>query len=77
VKQEMHLKEVTMVKKHQILVNGQNLEEEEFATEVEGYLGAFAMTNLFFVDNLKSRQQQKKSNDSPIAKSNKEYREKY
>jgi hypothetical protein len=59
VKQEMHLKEGTMVKKHKILVDGQNLEEEYFATEVVGSLGAFATTNLFLVDNLKARLQQK------------------
>jgi peptidoglycan hydrolase CwlO-like protein len=59
VKQEMHLKEGTMVKKHRVLVDGQNLEEEDFATEVAGSLGAFAMTNLFSVDNLKARLKQK------------------
>jgi hypothetical protein len=59
VKQEMHLKEGTMVKKHRILVDGQNLEEEDFAMEVAGSLGDFSMTNLFSVDNLKSRLQQK------------------
>jgi hypothetical protein len=53
VKQEMHPKEVTMVKKHRILLDRQNLEEEDFATEVEGSLGAFVTTNLFSVDNLK------------------------
>jgi hypothetical protein len=59
VKQEMHLKEGTMVKKHRVLVDGQNLEDEDFATEVAGSLGAFAMTNLFSVDNLKARLKQR------------------
>jgi hypothetical protein len=59
VKQEMHLKEGTLVKKHKILVDGQNLEEEDFSTEVAGSLGVFATTNLFSVDNLKARLKQR------------------
>jgi hypothetical protein len=59
VKQEMHLKEGTMVKKHRVLLDGQNLEDEDFATEVAGSLGDFAMTNLFSVDNLKVRLRQR------------------
>ena len=55
VKQEMHLKEGTMVKKHRVLLDGKNLEDEYFATEVACSLGAFSMTNLFSVDNLKVR----------------------
>jgi hypothetical protein len=59
VKQEMHLKGETMVKKHRVLVDGQNLEEEDFATEVAGSMGALATTNLFTVDNLKTRLKQR------------------
>jgi hypothetical protein len=44
-----------MVKKHRVLVDRQNLEDEYFATEVAIPLGAFATTNLFSVDNLKER----------------------
>jgi hypothetical protein len=55
VKKEMHLREGAMVKKHRVLVDGENLEEEDFATEVSGSIGALAMTNLFLVDNLKTR----------------------
>jgi hypothetical protein len=44
-----------MVKKHNILLDGQNLEDEDFATEVAGSLGYFATYNLFSVDNLKER----------------------
>jgi hypothetical protein len=47
VKQEMHLKGGTMVKKHRVLVDGQNLEEEDFTTEVAGSMGALATTNFF------------------------------
>jgi hypothetical protein len=55
VKQEMHAKEGTMVKKNRVLLDGQNLEDEDFATEVADTLGAFATTNFFLVDNLKAR----------------------
>jgi len=51
----MHLREGTMVKKHRVLIDGQNLEEEDFTTEVAGSMGALAMTNLFSVDSLKTR----------------------
>ena len=40
-------------------MDGENLEEEDFATEVAGSLGAFATTNLFSVDNLKARLKQR------------------
>jgi hypothetical protein len=59
VKKEMHLKEGTMVKKHRVLIDGQNLEEEDFSTEVAGSMGALATTNLFSVDNMKTRLKQK------------------
>jgi hypothetical protein len=59
VKKEMHMREGAMVKKHRVLLDGKNLEEEDFATEVAGSLGAFAMTNLFSVDNLKERLRQR------------------
>jgi hypothetical protein len=40
-------------------LDGQNLEEEDFATEVAGSLGDFATANLFSVDNLKEKLKQK------------------
>jgi ABC-type phosphate transport system auxiliary subunit len=55
----MHLKEGTLVKNHMILVDGQNLEEEDFAREIAGSLGDFAMTKLFSFDNLKARLKQR------------------
>jgi hypothetical protein len=55
----MHQKEGVTVKKHRVLLDGQNLEEEDFATEVAGSLGAFATTNLFSVDSLKEKLKQK------------------
>jgi hypothetical protein len=44
-----------MVKKNRVLLDGKKLEDEDFATEVAGYLGSFETTNLFLVDNLKER----------------------
>jgi len=59
VKKEMHQKEGATVKKHGLLLDGQNLEDEDFATEVVGSLGAFATSNLFSVNNLKERLKQR------------------
>jgi hypothetical protein len=59
LKQEMHQREGAMVKKHKVLVDGQNLEEEEFATEVAGSMGALETTNMFTVDSMKTRLRQK------------------
>jgi len=55
VKNEMHMREGAMVKKNRVLLDGKNLEEEYFSTEVAGSLGDFAMSNLSSVDNLKER----------------------
>jgi predicted RNase H-like nuclease (RuvC/YqgF family) len=59
VKKEMHQKEGAMVKKHRVLLDGKNLEDEDFAIEVAGSLRSFATTNLFSVDNLKERLKQR------------------
>jgi hypothetical protein len=48
-------KEGAMVKKDRVLLDGKNLEEEDFVAEVAGSLGYFATTNLFLVDNLKEK----------------------
>jgi ABC-type phosphate transport system auxiliary subunit len=50
---------VQLSKKQRVLLDGKNLEEEEFATEVAGSLGSFATTNLFSVDNLKEKLKKK------------------
>jgi hypothetical protein len=55
LKQEMHQREGTMVKRHRVLIDGHNLEEEYFATEVASSMGALATTNLFIVDNMRTR----------------------
>jgi hypothetical protein len=66
VKKEMHIREGEMVKKNRVLLDGQNLEEENFSTEVGGSLGAFEMTNLFSVDNLKERLRQRNQTISQL-----------
>jgi hypothetical protein len=48
-----------MVNKHRVLVDGQNLEEEDFATEVAGSMGSLETTNLFSVDSLETRLKKK------------------
>jgi hypothetical protein len=58
-KREIHLKEGSTVKRHRVLIDGEALEEEDFAEEVAGSLGAFATTNQFSVGNLKERLKQK------------------
>jgi hypothetical protein len=42
----MYMREGGMVKKHRALVDGQNLEEEDFSTEVVGSMGAMETTNI-------------------------------
>jgi hypothetical protein len=59
VKRETHQREGATVKRHKVLFDGQALEEEDFATDVAGSLGAFATTNQFSVGNLKERLKQK------------------
>jgi hypothetical protein len=38
----MYMKEGSMVKKPKVLIDGHNLEEEDFATEIAGSMGAMA-----------------------------------
>jgi hypothetical protein len=59
VKQEMHLREGKMVKKHRVLVDGQNVEEKGFTTKATGSMGALATANSFSIDSLKTRLKQK------------------
>jgi hypothetical protein len=40
LKKEMYMREGNMVKNHRVLVDGQNLEEEDFSTEVAGSMGS-------------------------------------
>jgi hypothetical protein len=55
------MKEGSMVKKHKVLIDGHNLEEEDFATEIAGSMGAMEKTNFFTVGNMRTRI--KKSNN--------------
>ena len=55
VKNKMHQKQGAMIKNHRVLLDGKNLKEEDFATEVAISLGDFSTNNLFSVDNMKER----------------------
>ena len=44
-----------MVKKKEVLIDVQNLEEEYFATEVAGSMGAMETTNFFTVGKIITR----------------------
>jgi hypothetical protein len=61
LKQEMYMKEGSMVKKNKVLIDGHNLEEEDFTTEIAGSMGAMETTNFFTVGNMRMRI--KKSNN--------------
>jgi hypothetical protein len=51
----MHKKEGNRVKKNKVLIDGQNLEEEDFAIEIAGSMGAMATTSFFTVGNMRTR----------------------
>jgi hypothetical protein len=55
LKQEMYMREGGMVNKHRVLVDGKNLEEGCFTTEVAGSMGVLATANLFTVSNMRAR----------------------
>jgi hypothetical protein len=55
LKQEMHKKEGNMVKKHKVLIDRHNLEEEDFATEIAGSMGSMATTNFFTMGKMRTR----------------------
>lgn len=52
------MREGGMVKKLRVLVYGKNLEEEDFTIEVASSMGALATTNLFTVDNMRTKLKQ-------------------
>jgi hypothetical protein len=66
VKKEMHQREGATVKKHRVLLDGHNLEDEDFATEAAGSLGAFATANLFSVNYLRERLKQRNQMTSQL-----------
>jgi hypothetical protein len=59
LRQKMHPRGDRMIKKHKIIINGQNLEEGEFATEIADTMGALTSTNLYSMGNLRTMLQQK------------------
>jgi hypothetical protein len=61
LKQEIYMKEGSMVKNHKVLIDGQNLEEEDFAADIVGSMGAMATAKFFTMGNMRMRI--KKSNN--------------
>ena len=59
LKQELHPVGERMVKKHKIIIDGKNLNEGVFATELEGTMGAIASANMYSVGNLTTMLEQK------------------
>jgi hypothetical protein len=55
MKQEMHMREGGMVKKHRVLIDGQKMEEEDFSTDIAVSMGDMAMENFFTMENMKTR----------------------
>jgi hypothetical protein len=55
----MHPRGDMMIKKHKIIVDGQKLEEGEFATKIPSTMGALASTNLYSMSKLRTMLQQK------------------
>jgi hypothetical protein len=74
VKREMHQRAGATVKRHRVLIDGEALEEVEFAEEVAGSLGAYATTNQFSVGTLKERTEAKRPANKSITKPNKDCR---
>ena len=44
-----------MVKKNKVLIDKQNLEEEDFTTEIAGSMGAMETPNFFIVGKMRTR----------------------
>jgi hypothetical protein len=55
VSQELNMREMGMVNKHRVLIDGQKLEEEDFATEVASSMGAMETTNIFTMESMRRR----------------------
>jgi hypothetical protein len=59
MKQELYQEVGTTSKKFKILTDARAMKKEEFATQIEGTLGAFATTNQYSVKTLKDQLKQK------------------
>ena len=55
VRQELYQEAGTVSKKFKILTDGRNMKKEEFATQIAGTLGDFAMMNQYSVGTLKDQ----------------------
>jgi hypothetical protein len=54
VKKELYQREGIVTKKFKITIDGKAVKEEEFAEEIVGTLGAYAMANQYSVGTLKA-----------------------
>ena len=54
----MYMREGGMEKKHRVLVDGQNMEEGDFATKGVGSMGVLETKNLFTISNMRARLEQ-------------------
>jgi hypothetical protein len=59
VKREFYQEEVSMANNFKVLTDGKDKKKEEFATEIAGTLGAYAMENQFSVGVLKNQLKRK------------------
>jgi hypothetical protein len=55
VRQELYQEAGTVSKKFKILTDGKNVKKVEFATQIAGTLGAFAMVNQYSFGTLKDQ----------------------
>jgi hypothetical protein len=59
LKQEIHPRGEGMIKKHRVIIDGKNVKDGEFSTEIAGTMGAIASTNMYSVGNLTTLLEQK------------------
>jgi hypothetical protein len=59
LKQEIHPRGDMMVKKHRVIIDGQKLQEGEFATDIASMMGDLASANIYSVVNLTTMLEQK------------------
>jgi hypothetical protein len=59
VKQELYQEEGKVAKKFKILVDGRAMKKQEFATQIAGTLGDFAIANQYSIESLKDQLKRK------------------
>jgi hypothetical protein len=66
MRQELYQEAGTVSKKFKILTDGRTMKKEEFATQIAGTLGAFAMSKPIFSRDPKRSAEVKKSSNQDI-----------